>query len=248
MSIVGIGPGDLSLFSQKALDALQQCEIIVGYKTYIELLGDLVENKEIVSSGMTQEIKRASYAIDKAMEGRSVSIISSGDPGIYGMAGIVLELLDEKAYEKIDVEIIPAISSAFACASLLGAPLVHDFVVISLSDLLTEWGVIEKRIRLAAEGDFVIVFYNPKSKKRVAPINNAWNILMKYKPPQTPVGIVRNAYRKGEVVELTNLENMLKSDKIDMFATIIVGNSNTFVRDNYMITPRGYILPSNRDE
>jgi len=197
---------------------------------------------------MTQEIKRASYAIDKAMEGRSVSIISSGDPGIYGMAGIVLELLDEKAYEKIDVEIIPAISSAFACASLLGAPLVHDFVVISLSDLLTEWGVIEKRIRLAAEGDFVIVFYNPKSKKRVAPINNAWNILMKYKPPQTPVGIVRNAYRKGEVVELTNLENMLKSDKIDMFATIIVGNSNTFVRDNYMITPRGYILPSNRDE
>jgi len=248
LSIVGIGPGDLSLFSQKALDALQQCEIIVGYKTYIELLGDLVENKEIVSSGMTQEIKRASYAIDKAMEGRSVSIISSGDPGIYGMAGIVLELLDEKAYEKIDVEIIPAISSAFACASLLGAPLVHDFVVISLSDLLTEWGVIEKRIRLAAEGDFVIVFYNPKSKKRVAPINNAWNILMKYKPPQTPVGIVRNAYRKGEVVELTNLENMLKSDKIDMFATIIVGNSNTFVRDNYMITPRGYILPSNRDE
>jgi precorrin-3B C17-methyltransferase len=225
--------------SRKAGNAIAGCDVVVGYKTYIKLLGELAEGKDVISSGMTEEVKRAKLAIKKAEEGKKVCLISSGDPGIYGMAGLVLGLLSDDN-RTVRVEIIPAISAVSACASLLGAPLMHDFAVISLSDVLTDTKLIEKRVELAARADFVIVFYNPRSKKRVAPLRSAWKILMKYKSPETPVGIVRNAYRSGEEAAITDLKNMLRSGKIDMFTTIIVGNGKTYVKGKYMITPRGY--------
>ena len=239
LSIVGIGPGDRELLSKKAGYAIAECDVVVGYRTYIKLLGKLSDGKEVISSGMTEEVKRAKLAIKKAEEGKKVCLISSGDPGIYGMAGLVLELLSGNS-STVKVEIIPAISAVSACASLLGAPLMHDFAVISLSDILTDIRLIEKRVELAARADFVIVFYNPKSKKRVVPLKSAWEILMKYKSPETPVGIVRNAYRSGEEFAITDLKNMFESEKIDMFTTIIVGNRKTYIKGKYMITPRGY--------
>jgi precorrin-3B C17-methyltransferase len=242
LNIVGIGPGDPDCLSQKVRKAIQQCQVIVGYRTYIDLLKDLVEDKEIVSSGMTQEIERAREAIRKALDGKDVCLISSGDPGIYGMAGLILELLTEEEEKVIQIEILPGITSASSCAALLGAPLMNDFAVISLSDLLTERSVIEKRVKAACEADFVIVFYNPKGKKRIKPLEKAWQILVKYRSLQTPVGIVRNAGRAGEEVVMTCLKDMLIARQIDMGATVIVGNSKTFVKGKYMITPRGYEL------
>lgn len=214
--------------------------MIVGYKTYIGLLGDLVDGKEVVSSGMTQEVERADFAIKAAQGGRQVSLVSGGDPGVYGMAGLVLELLSEQEKDKIKIEIIPGIIAATSCASFLGAPLTHDFAVISLSDILTDLKLIKRRIDMAAKGDFVIVFYNPQSKNRTKPLKAAWKILMKYKSPNTPVGIVRNATRKNEEVAITTLKDMLTAKKIDMVTTIIIGNSHTYIKGQYMVTPRGY--------
>ena len=226
--------------SRKAIDAIAGCDVVVGYKTYTKLLGELSDGKEVISSGMTEEVKRAKLAVKKAEEGKKVCLISSGDAGIYGMAGLVLELLKPEVEKNVLIKIIPGVPALCGCASILGAPLMHDFAVISLSDILTDIGLIEKRVELAARADFVIVFYNPKSKKRVVPLRTAWEILMKYKSHETPVGIVRNAYRSGEEVEITDLKNMLKPGKIDMFTTIIVGNRKTYVKGKYMITPRGY--------
>lgn len=214
--------------------------VIAGYRTYIGLLGNLVSGKEIISSGMTQEIKRAKLAIKKVEEGKRVALISSGDPGIYGMAGLVLELLDGKQKDNFKIEIIPAVTAATSCASLLGAPLMHDFTVISLSDILTDIGLIKRRVAMAALGDFVVVFYNPQSKKRTRPLKEAWEILMKHKLPDTPVGIVRNAARTGEEVTITTLKDMFSVKNIDMATTVIVGNSSTYTKGGYMITPRGY--------
>ncbi|MBU2599620.1 precorrin-3B C(17)-methyltransferase [bacterium] len=242
LSIVGIGPGDMSLLCQRAREAIDGCEVIVGYKTYVSLLKELVNNKEIISSGMTEEIKRAKKAINKALEGKRVCVISSGDAGIYGMAGLILELLSEEEIGRLEIEIIPGISAASGCAGLLGAPLMHDFAVISLSDLLTDMALIEQRIELTAQADFVIVLYNPKSKKRIEPLKSAWNILMRHRNPQTPVGIVRNAYRENQEIEITTLKEMLSSEKVDMLTTIIIGNSKTYVKGKFMITPRGYNL------
>lgn len=217
--------------------------MIVGYTSYIRLLGRLIYGKELVQSGMRQEVERARCSIRLAEEGKNVSLISGGDAGIYGMAGVVLEILDRK--NKFEIEIIPGISAASACASLLGAPLMHDFAVISLSDILTDRCIIKKRIEMAVEGGFVIVFYNPRSKKRVVPIETAWHILMKHMSATTPVGIVKNAYRDSQKLVITELRYML-SEEIDMATTIIVGNNSTYVKNGYMITPRGYDLISGR--
>ncbi len=240
ISIVGIGPGALDQLSQKAHKAIVESDTIVGYNTYIKLLGDLAAGKEVISSGMTQEKNRAQAAIDKALEGRRVSIISSGDPGIYGMAGIVLEILRSEDKKKIEIEIIPGVMAAAACASLLGAPLAHDFAVISLSDLLTDRREIEDRLGAAGKADFVIVLYNPKSKTRAEPLEKAWEIIAKYRSPSTPVGIVKNAFRDGEVVRIAGLKEASALKDIDMTTTVIVGNSKTYVKNGYMITPRGY--------
>lgn len=248
MNIVGIGPGDRNFLSPRAYKAIQDCQVIVGYRTYLQLLNGLLAGKEIISSGMTQEVRRAHEAIEKALAGKEVCLISSGDPGIYGMAGVILELLEKDGMEKIEIEIIPGITAASSCASLLGAPLMNDFTVISLSDLLTDRHLIEERVRSACQGDFVIVFYNPKSTKRVKPLERAWQILMRYKSPWTPVGVVRNAQRRDEEVIITSLKDMLSLKQIDMGTTIIVGSSKTYVKGKYMITPRGYKLKDGKKD
>lgn len=238
--IIGTGPGDLEHLSHRALRALAEAEVVVGYKTYVGLISPLLEDKEVVSTGMTREIERCMLAIDRARQGTVVALVSSGDPGVYGMAGPALELLARQgALGEIEVEIIPGVTSATAAAASLGAPLMHDFVVISLSDLLTPWEIIEKRLEFAARGDFVVVLYNPASHKRTRQIQVARGILLAHKSPQTPVGIVRNAEREGEEIVLTTLDRMLEY-RIDMFAIVIVGNSHTYRTGDYLVTPRGY--------
>ncbi|UTD11547.1 precorrin-3B C(17)-methyltransferase [Treponema denticola] len=232
--VVGIGPGGAEYMSAQATEALKQSEIIVGYSGYIEYIKPFIEGKEVFQTGMTGEIERCKYAVSKVKEGKTVSIISTGDAGLYGMAGPILELAPD-----LNVEIIPGISAAFAAASRLGAPLMHDTALISLSDRLTDYEVIKKRVGLAAEGDFVIALYNPKSKTRSDYIEEAVNIILKFRAPQTPVGIVKNACRNNEKITLTELQK-INYDEIDMFSLIIIGNSNTYIQNGKIITPRGY--------
>lgn len=224
--------------SIRAVNVLKQSDVIVGYKLYLDLIAELIGNKNTFSSGMRKEIDRAKKAVAEAVEGKIVSIISSGDPGVYGMAGLVLEIVNESALD-LPIEIIAGIPSANAAAALLGAPLMHDHVVISLSDLLTPWDVIEKRVELAAKGDFIIAIYNPKSKKRDWQIKKTFEIFLRYKPANTCVGIVREACREEENIIITTLDKALEND-IDMKTIIIVGNSSTFLADKFMITKRGY--------
>lgn len=240
--VVGFGPGDREHITNRAVVALQQSDCIIGYKTYVELIEPYVSAKSIVSTGMTEEVSRAQDAVKKAEAGQIVSVISSGDSGVYGMAGLVYEVLIEKGWtekEGIEVEIVPGISAINSCASLLGAPVMHDSCTISLSDHLTPWTVIEKRIEAAAMADFVIALYNPKSGRRTRQIVEAQNILLKYRSPETPVGLVKSAYRENQNVVLTTLSEMLEHD-IGMLTTVMIGNSSTFFYDNKIITPRGY--------
>jgi precorrin-3B C17-methyltransferase len=240
--VVGFGPGDREHITNRAVVALQQSDCIIGYKTYVELIEPFVTAKSIVSTGMTEEVSRAQDAVKKAEAGHIVSVISSGDSGVYGMAGLVYEVLIEKGWtekEGIAVEIVPGISAINSCASLLGAPVMHDSCTISLSDHLTPWTVIEKRIEAAAMADFVIALYNPKSGRRTRQIVEAQNILLKYRSSETPVGLVKSAYRENQNVVLTTLAEMLEHD-IGMLTTVIIGNSSTFFYDNKIITPRGY--------
>ncbi|WP_277678877.1 precorrin-3B C(17)-methyltransferase [Gracilibacillus dipsosauri] len=240
--VVGFGPGDREHITNRAVVALQQSDCIIGYKTYVELIEPFVTAKSIVSTGMTEEVSRAQDAVKKAEAGHIVSVISSGDSGVYGMAGLVYEVLIEKGWTEkdgIEVEIVPGISAINSCASLLGAPVMHDSCTISLSDHLTPWTVIEKRIEAAAMADFVIALYNPKSGRRTRQIVEAQNILLKYRSPETPVGLVKSAYRENQNVVLTTLAEMLEHD-IGMLTTVIIGNSSTFFYDNKIITPRGY--------
>lgn len=238
--VVGIGPGDAEHMTPAALNAIAQSDVIVGYKTYIKLIEHLITEKEVASSGMKKEVDRCEEALKYAINGKAVSIVSSGDAGVYGMAGIMLEVANK--YENdVEVEIVPGITSSHAAAASLGAPIMHDYVVISLSDLLTDWGLIQKRLHCAGEGDFVTCIYNPKSNGRPEHINVARDILLKYKPKDTPVGIVRNAKRKGETTVITTLGKMLENE-IDMFTMVIIGNSNTYIKNGKMLTPRGYRL------
>ncbi|HBG92438.1 MAG: precorrin-3B C(17)-methyltransferase [Nitrospirae bacterium GWF2_44_13] len=241
--IVGTGPGSVEHITPYAQKAIRNSDVIVGYGTYIELIKELIKDKEIVSTGMTHEIDRCKKAVELAISGRTVSVISGGDPGIYAMAGLVFEVL--KSHQpsaishQLSVEVIPGVSALNACAARLGAPLMHDFASISLSDRLTPWRLIEKRLDAAAKADFVIILYNPKSKGRAEHIDRAREIILKCRKPETPVGIVKGAMRENERVIITDLKNMLEHD-IDMQTTVIIGNSQTFVWDNRMITPRGY--------
>jgi cobalt-precorrin 5A hydrolase/precorrin-3B C17-methyltransferase len=239
--VVGTGPGDISHITPYAQQAIRGSDIIVGYGTYIELIKDLLRGREVFSTGMTQEIDRCRKAVELALSGRTVSVISGGDPGIYAMAGLVFELLRQRSGTAPlpAVEVIPGISALNACAARLGAPLMHDFASISLSDRLTPWDLIEQRLDAAAMADFVIILYNPKSKGRKEQISKAREIVMKYRNPDTPVGIVRGAMRENEVVIVTDLKRMLDHE-IDMQTSVIIGNTNTLVWNDLMITPRGY--------
>lgn len=240
--IIGIGPGSLEHVTQRAKEAIGESEVIVGYNTYVDLIRGLLKDQEIVGSGMTEEVSRAQEAVLLAEKGKKVGVISSGDAGVYGMAGLVYEVLIEKGWTPasgIEVEVIPGISSINSCASLLGAPIMHDACTISLSDHLTPWETIANRVEAAASADFIIALYNPKSAKRTKQIEETQRILLKYRSPETPVGLVKGAYRDRQSVVLTTLGQMLDQE-IGMLSTVIVGNSATFVYDGIMITSRGY--------
>lgn len=219
-----------------------QAEVIVGYSTYIKLIEpQVLEGKEIISTGMGREIGRCRMAIEKALAGLNTAVVSSGDAGIYGMAGLVLELLAEQGLlDKVPVEVIPGVPALSAAAALLGAPLMHDFAVISLSDLMTPWDVIETRVEAAAKTDFVLVIYNPRSEKRDRQLGQVRDLLLKYRAGDTPVGIVRNAAREGESLQITTLSG-LDEQGVDMLSIVIVGNSRTKVFGKKMVTPRGYL-------
>jgi precorrin-3B C17-methyltransferase len=215
----------------------------VGYGTYIKLIQSIVKkDAEVISGTMGKEVERAQIAVDKAKEGKLVVMVSSGDPGVYGMAGVVLEVA-AKDKVPVPVEIVPGVTAATAASAILGAPLVSDFAVISLSDLLTPWEKIEHRLEAAASADMSIVLYNPQSQGRVEPLSKAYEIMLKYINPKTPVGIVRQAGREGENYTVTILKDMLNFD-IDMVTTIVVGNSATKIVNGKMITARGYDLSS----
>ncbi|MFQ6758136.1 MAG: precorrin-3B C(17)-methyltransferase [Desulfobulbia bacterium] len=221
-----------------AAEALGAAEVIVGYQTYLDLIPEFLAGKEVLASQMMKEVDRCRKALDLADQGRIVALVSGGDPGIYAMAGLVFEMAREQNV-CVEIEVIAGIAALNACAARLGAPLMHDFAAISLSDLLTPWEKIEKRLEAAAAADFVVAIYNPKSKKRAEHIVRAREILLSHRAPKTPVGIVTAATRENERIVLTTLGKMLENE-IDMQTTIIVGNSMTFAWQGFMVTPRGY--------
>ena len=233
--VVGIGPGKKPDMTYRAYKAMENSDVIIGYKTYINLIKEYFENKELINSPMKKEVDRCQDALNIAMEGKTVSLISSGDAGVYGMAGIMLEIVDDS----IEVEIISGVTATNAAGSIVGAPIMHDYVTISLSDLLTDWELIKKRLDLAAQGDFVVSLYNPKSRGRTTQIEEARDIMLKHKSKSTVVAIAKNIGRDDEEYVLTTLEQMLNYD-IDMSTIVIIGNSNTFIKNGKMITPRGY--------
>ena len=235
--VIGLGPGGEDQLTPRALAALERCDVIVGYKTYIDLIAPRFQGTcELVVSPMRGEVERCEDVLRRSREGRTVGLISSGDPGVYGMAGIMLEL----ASSDDEIEIVPGITAACAAAAVLGAPLMQDFAVISLSDLLTPWATIEKRLEAAAEGDFVICLYNPMSRGRPDNLRQACEILLRTKRADTAAGWVRNAGRDGEEAHLTTLGD-LKEAELDMFCTVIIGSSATKFVHERLLTARGYL-------
>jgi precorrin-3B C17-methyltransferase len=242
--VVGIGPGHHDHMTYRAKQVIEESEVIVGYDTYVSLVEDLISGKEVYRYPMTQEVDRANQAIQFAENGRIVALVSSGDPGIYGMIGLIYEILADKKWNRgagIYVECVPGVSSLNSCSALVGSPLMTDFAVVSMSDLLVPWEMIVKRVEAAALGDYVTVIYNPASKKRVHQLQDTRDIFLKYRNPETPVAIVKGAYRESQAVVLTTLKDILNhSDMLGMITTVIVGNSSTYNYEGVMINPRGY--------
>lgn len=238
--VVGFGPGGYEHMTVRAVEAIKSAQLVTGYTTYVEMLKGIFPDKTYLSTPMKKEVDRCRLAVEKAMEGIEVAMVSSGDSGIYGMAGIVLQVAEEMQAD-IDIEVIPGVTAASAAAAVLGAPLMHDTALISLSDLMTPLDLIMKRVDCAGQSDFVICLYNPKSKKRTEYVGMAADILLKYRSADTPVGIVRHAGRSQETSCLTTLGELKLAD-IDMFSIVVIGNSQTYVKHGKMITPRGYRL------
>lgn len=234
---VGIGPGGRAFFTEEAMEALRQADVIAGYTVYVDLVRDLFPDKEMFTTPMKQEIERCRWAIETAKSGRSVAMVCSGDAGVYGMAGLLYELAEQ--YGDVDVEVVSGVTAAISGAAVLGAPIGHDFCVISLSDLLTPWERIETRLRCAAEGDFAVCLYNPKSKKRSDYLDKAVRILMEHKPADTVCGWVKNIGRQGQEYRIVSLAD-LPAQPIDMFTTVFIGSETTRMIDGHMVTPRGY--------
>ena len=235
--VVGFGPGGYEHMTEKAIEVIKNADVVTGYTTYVNILKEFFPDKNYLATPMMQEVKRCQMAVEEAMKDQTVAMVSSGDSGIYGMAGIIYQVAEEMN-ANIEIETVPGVTAASAAASVLGAPLMHDFAVISLSDLMTPFDLIMKRVDCAGQGDMIVCLYNPKSKKRVDYVEKA-AILMKYRKPETPVGIVRNAGRKDEASCITTLGELKNAD-IDMFSVVIVGNSQTYTKNGRMITPRGY--------
>mgnify|MGYP002512687471 CR=1 FL=1 len=235
--VVGIGPGEYEQLTMRAAGALNRSRIIVGYQVYIDLIREYFPDKEYLSSPMTREVERCRLALEKAGEGAAVSVVCSGDPGIYGMAGLILELAAE--YPEVSVEIVPGVTAASAGAALLGAPVCHDFAVISLSDRLTSRELIERRLECAAMADMAVCLYNPSSRQRSDYLQWACEILGRFKGPETVCGLARNIARQGQYTEIMTL-GRLKETPVDMFTTVYIGNSQTREIQGNMVTPRGY--------
>lgn len=240
--LVGFGPGATEHMTFRAHEAIREADAVIGYITYINLIRHLCDGKVVQTSGMTEEVRRAKRAVDMAEEGKKVAVVCSGDSGVYGMAGLIFEVLKERNWEAetgVEVEVIPGASASNACAALVGAPLMHDYANISLSDLLTPWEVIVRRIEAAAWADFVVALYNPTSVRRQQQIVECREIMGKYRDGSTPVAIIRSAYRPRQEVTITDLDHMLEYD-MGMLATVLIGNSQTYVYQGRMVTPRGY--------
>lgn len=237
--VIGIGPGAYEEMTIRAVRAMESCEVIIGYTVYVDLVKEQFPGKTFLTTPMTKEVERCEMALREAREGRTTAMICSGDAGVYGMAGLMHEIRKERGYSEVEIEVVPGITAATAGAAILGAPLIHDFAVISLSDLLTPWEKIEERLRSAAKGDFAICLYNPSSRKRKDYLRRACEILMEYQSPDTVCGYVRQIARDGEEKHVTTLGE-LKETETDMFTTVFIGNSQTRVIGDAMVTPRGY--------
>ena len=235
--VVGIGPGSYEGMTGKAVTALENSDVIAGYTVYVELVKDHFPGKSFLTTPMRKEVDRCVLAFDEAMKGQTVSMICSGDAGVYGMAGLMYEI--GVNYPDVKLEIIPGVTAATGGAAVLGAPLIHDFCLISLSDLLTPWEKIEKRLLLASEADFVICLYNPSSHKRHDYLKKACELMLQHKSGDTWCGIVQNIGREGEASRVMTL-NELKDTQVDMFTTVFIGNSQTQNINGKMVTPRGY--------
>ncbi len=237
LSVIGIGPGDRDGMTLAALEAMKNCDILVGYTKYIDLVAPLFPEKEIFQTGMLHEAERCQAALEMADTGKSVALVCSGDSGIYGMAGLVYELA--APFPEVEIAVIPGVTAAASGAALLGAPLTHDFAVISLSDLLTPWEKIEKRLRLAAQAGLVIAIYNPASRRRADYLSRACAILMEELPGDTLCGIARNIGRQGECSQVMTLAELAETPA-DMFCTVFIGNATTKNLGGRLVTPRGY--------
>lgn len=235
--VVGMGPGAYEEMTIRAAKALETSDVIVGYTVYIELLRPHFPEKDFLTTPMRKEVDRCKMAFEEAKKGRRVAMVCSGDSGIYGMASLMYELGEE--YPEVDLEVIPGVTAALGGSSVLGAPLSHDCCILSLSDLLTPWDLIEKRLLAAASADLAIAIYNPSSKKRFDYLEKACDILLQYKHPETVCGMVRNIAREGQSFQIMTLKE-LRDTRVDMFTTVFVGNKDTKVIDGHMVTPRGY--------
>ncbi len=235
--VTGLGPGAGDQMTVKARKVLEHCPVIIGYTVYIDLIREMFPDKVFLSTPMRQEADRCRMAFREAEKGQDVAMVCSGDAGIYGMAGLIFEI--GRDYPDIEIEVVPGITAASGGAAVLGAPLMHDFAVISLSDLLTPWETIEKRLDAAAQADFVICLYNPSSRKRADHLQKACDIILQHRDPGNVCGIVRNIGRDGESCAIMTLEK-LRDTGTDMFTTVFIGNSRTFELNGKMITPRGY--------
>lgn len=235
--VVGIGPGSYEGMTGAAAAALEKSDVIVGYTVYVDLVKDHFQGKTFLTTPMRKEVDRCNLAFDEAMKGQTVSMICSGDAGVYGMAGLMYEVGAQ--YPEVELEIVPGVTAATGGAAVLGAPLIHDFCLISLSDLLTLWEKIEKRLLLASEADFVICLYNPSSHKRCDYLRKACELMLRHKDGNTWCGIVKNIGREGQTSQMMTLEE-LKDIQVDMFTTVFVGNSQTRNIGGKMVTPRGY--------
>ena len=235
--VVGIGPGDAAGMTVRAVQALREAQVIAGYQVYADLIRPLYPEKEYIVTPMRQETERCRLAIEAALTGKTTAMVCSGDAGVYGMAGLILEIAE--GVKELEIAVIPGVTAALSGAALLGAPLGHDFAVISLSDLLTPWEKIEKRLECAAAADFCIALYNPASRKRADYLRRACDILLRHAKPETVCGVARNIGREGEEYRIMSLRE-LRDYAADMFTTVFIGNSQTRAIDGRMVTPRGY--------